>query len=66
MEAEDISGLGAIICTHCAKGGLPILRAVRDAPVADEDSGWQFTCGGILHSSEDAQLWSVDEVIQND
>ena len=53
--------------TGVAKEGRPILRGRRDAPIASEDSGWQFR--GHVASSEDiekAQIWSVREVLKTD
>ena len=57
----------AIVCGHVATKQLPILRAVRDAPIVPEDSGWQFLCG----SGEDedpgaAKIWLVCEVLDHE
>lgn len=60
--ARDYSA--AIVCGHVATERLPILRAVRDAPIVPEDSGWQFLCGSV--EDEDpgaAKIWLVCEVL---
>ena len=57
----------AIICSHVAIGGFPILRAVRDEPTMPEDSGWQFLCGNDLHDeSDEARVWLVFEVVDHE
>ncbi|MBL9008565.1 MAG: DUF2185 domain-containing protein [Myxococcales bacterium] len=61
----DDSG-AAIVCEHIAEAGCPILRALRDEPVVDEDSGWQFTCGADGHTDETGRVWSLSEVISHD
>lgn len=56
---------GAIVCYHVAKEGYPILYARRDSPVCPEDSGWQFLCySGKEEKVDEAQTWSVDEVLE--
>jgi hypothetical protein len=57
----------AIVCSHIAENNLPILRAVRDEPEMDEDSGWQFLCGvSGEEDPEKARVWLVCEVIDNE
>jgi len=52
-----------IVCSHIA-AGAHILRAVRDAPEVDEDSGWQFLCGGPEEEDLDkAKVWLVSEIL---
>jgi hypothetical protein len=64
-EGDD-SG-AAIVCGHVAKQQMPILRARRDAPAFPEDSGWQFLCNcGEDESESEAQIWSVNEVLQHE
>jgi hypothetical protein len=58
---------GAIVCAHIAAGTLGIARAVHDAPISNDDSGWQFLCGRF--GSEcigEAEIWSLIEVLQLD
>ena len=57
----------AIVCNHIAHDGLPVLRAVRDEPEMDEDSGWQFLCGKSGHEDpNEAQVWLVQEVLERE
>lgn len=57
--------LGAIVCGHVARGGLPILGAIRDEPQDPGDSGWQFMCySGQEESIADAQIWSIQQVLE--
>lgn len=57
----------AIVCSHIASRTYPILRAVRDEPEMDEDSGWQFLCcSGEDENPDEAQVWLVAEVIDFD
>jgi hypothetical protein len=51
------------VCTHIAKLGSPIQKAVRDRPIIPEDSGWQFLCDGGEEETE-AQVWALSEVIE--
>ena len=40
------------------------MRAVRDDPVAAEDSGWQFLCGADGHGDEGiGKVWTIDEIL---
>ncbi len=57
----------AIVCRHVAEEHLPILRAVRDEPTMEEDSGWQFLCGSN-HSEnpEMAKVWLICEVLDRE
>lgn len=54
----------AILCSHIVLNSLAILRAVRDEPVMDEDSGWQFVCDSSLQDDSDlAKVWLIYEVL---
>ncbi|MBL9003422.1 MAG: hypothetical protein JNJ46_04195 [Myxococcales bacterium] len=64
-QSIDDSGT-AIVCGHIAEAGYPDLRACRNEPVVDEDSGWQFTCGASGHTDETGQVWSLSEEISHD
>jgi len=55
----------AIVCDHVALFDEPILRAVRDEPLEEVDSGWQFLCGGDSHSTN-AKIWAVHEVLSRE
>jgi hypothetical protein len=55
----------AIVCSHVARDHAPILRAVRDEPEMDEDSGWQFLCDKNNENSDEAQVWLVCEVLED-
>ncbi len=55
----------AILCEHTASKEFPILRAIRDEPLDDVDSGWQFLCN--TEKNEDinnAQIWAVGEILE--
>jgi hypothetical protein len=59
----------AIICSHVLEGGLPILRAKRDALIEEEpaDSGWQFPCdSGVLEGTATGRVVSIEEVVRRD
>ena len=56
----------AIICAHAASGSSPILLAERSEPEDSSDSGWQFLCGAEDEEWSDAQVWSVQEVVDSD
>ncbi len=57
----------ALICTHVARDGLPVLRARIDEPVEAADSGWQFLCGvGEREREGTAQVWAVEQVLERD
>ncbi len=66
MSYDAISGSGAIVCIHVATRRSPILRATRDEPLEEADSGWQFLCGASGHAASDAQVWRLDEVVAYD
>lgn len=54
----------AMVCTHVANQGYPILYAQRDAPLRDADSGWQFVCNaGFQESEETIKIWAIEEVL---
>ena len=56
-----------VVCSHVSSRTHPILRAVRDEPEMDEDSGWQFLCGsGEEEDAFKAQVWLVSEIIEFD
>lgn len=64
-EMDDLRA--AIVCYEVAVGGSPILVALRDEPLEDADSGWQFLCG--VNENEDlnnAQTWGVVEVLRHE
>jgi hypothetical protein len=62
----NISG-AAIVCSHVANMGYPILRAERDDPTMPEDTGWQFLCDtGELESENEAQVWALSEVLEQE
>jgi hypothetical protein len=66
-QGYDIADSAAIVCTHVAKGGLPIRLARRDAPVHEVDTGWQFHCDVHDHAGdEDAVVWAVRQVVEHD
>lgn len=51
-----------VVCEHVAELGYPILRAKRDEPDFDEDTGWQFLCN--RHTPETRPLfWALEEVV---
>jgi hypothetical protein len=55
----------AILCEHIANEGYPILRARKDEPLENVDSGWQFICNsGKIENEEKAQVWSITEVLE--
>lgn len=57
---------GAVfVCEHVAELGYPVLRAKRDEPISDEDTGWQFLCN--RHKPEKRPLiWALEEIIAHD
>ena len=52
-EGPIESGLIAFVCVHTARMENPILRVTRDEPVAEQDSGWCFSCGRPGHADGD-------------
>lgn len=66
-QGYDIAESAAVVCTHVADGGLPILVARRDDPVDEVDTGWQFHCDVHDHSGDaDAIVWAVGKVVEHD
>ena len=64
MTSNREDNRAAIVCSHIAKGGLPVLLAVRTEPSEPEDSGWQFLCNsGKEETESEAQVWLVSEVL---
>ena len=64
-ENQIFDSRSAILCEHIVKGGRPILRAIRDEPLEDADSGWQFLCNTEKFENEDnAQIWAISEVLE--
>ena len=62
----SIANAGAIVSSQIV-AGEPILRAVRNEPIDAADSGWQFLSeSGADESIENAQLWSVIQVVEHD
>lgn len=67
MNQKTDDRRAAILCSHVAEGAFPILRAVRDEPEMDEDSGWQFLCCQFEEEDPDsAKVWLICEVLEND
>jgi hypothetical protein len=65
MKPED-SLKAAIVCVHIAQGA-PILRAIRDEPLDEADSGWQFVCdSGEEEREAEAQVWALKNVVKDD
>ncbi len=56
----------AIVCVHVAHEHLPILRATRDEPLEEVDSGWQFLCGTARDTGDPStgKVWAVYEVLE--
>ncbi len=60
----NITG-AAIVCSHVAEDGYPILLAIRDEPLDRDDSGWQFLCNsGETEDEGLAQVWALGEVLE--
>jgi hypothetical protein len=53
-----------ILCSHVFEGTHPILRAVRDEPTDERDSGWQVLCNVHEHHDDDGKLCSVSNLIK--
>jgi hypothetical protein len=67
MNKSSIDQRAAIVCHHIAKEKLPILLAVRTAPLEAVDSGWQFLCNSSKEErEEEAAVWTVMEVVELD
>jgi len=58
---EDPPDTPAVTTTHVTKGGLPILYVSHEE---DEDgaSTWNFQCGTVPFSMDDAQLVRLDTI----
>ena len=61
--SRDHSG-AAFVCTHVA-AGRPVLVVIRDEPVEQADTGWQFLCGDD-DEDEEPRIWSLAEVLASD
>ena len=60
----NITG-AAIVCSHVARGGHPILLAIRGEPLSPEDSGWQFLCNSGADEDQNlVQVWAVSEAME--
>lgn len=55
----------AIVCSHVADKGYPILQAIRSPRLENVDSGWQFLCNSG-QEEEDGKLWLVSEILEKD
>lgn len=65
IEKDEEDTRAAILCEHVANKGFPILRAIKDEPLEDTDSGWQFICNSGEPEDEDkAQVWAISEVLE--
>jgi hypothetical protein len=64
--SKKVSDSDAMVCIHVSRGQRPILRAEREEPASQEDSGWQFLCGPGPHKQEEAQVWTMSEVLAKD
>jgi hypothetical protein len=53
-----------IICKHLLNKPSCAKCAFKTEPVDCSDSGWQFFCGEINHSEEDAKIVSMEELKQ--
>lgn len=60
---NDFMNRGAILCSHIADEGLPILVAFRDEIVDPADSGWQFLCYSGKDET-DARFCSLGDVLK--
>jgi hypothetical protein len=64
MTSDSDDNRAAIVCSHIAKDGLPILRAIRSEPLETADSGWQFLCNrGETEREEEAKVWLICKVL---
>jgi hypothetical protein len=64
MENVSQDRGAAIVCKHVASQEFPILRAVRDEPTIEEDSGWQFLCNsGAKEDHSTARTCGIFEVL---
>ena len=51
-----------LTCRHITDENATPAIAVRDKPVEEADSGWQFLCGSA-HDASDVVIISMDEAI---
>lgn len=63
MEDRSTTSRAVIVCGHVARGAA-ILHAVRDEPLEERDSGWQFLCGAENEDSRDGKVWTVVQVLR--
>lgn len=53
-----------MICNHVFDGAA-ILKAAKDAPLDDTDSGWQCHCNRVDHTQEtSAKFISIQELLE--
>ena len=58
---------GVVVCQHIAGDGANVGKATRSAPIAPEDSGWQFICNEVENEEKSfAAIWRVDELLEYD
>lgn len=55
-EPEDTA---CMVCRHVLDDGAPVLYVTHDA----DDGMWQFLCGAEDHTSEDARMVSLGQVV---
>ena len=53
-----------VICKHILEDPTCAKCAFKTESADCSDSGWQFLCGEKNHSTEDARIVSVEEVMQ--
>lgn len=54
-----------IICRHISLGAA-VLRAVRDEPLDENDSGWALACGQDDHLTKDYLIVDLDRYASKD
>jgi len=65
-NSHNFNDLAAVVvCSHIAKDNMPVRIAVKDEPVSEEDSGWQFLCGQDVEENE-PKLWALCEILDYD
>lgn len=52
-------------CCHVS-AGAPVLRALHDEPLDENDSGWSLTCGRSDHATADYRLVNVERLTELD
>lgn len=52
-------------CCHVSAGD-PVLRALHDEPLDEDDSGWSLTCGRSDHATTDYRLVNVERLTELD